>query len=158
MTVADCNLLVFLQMRWNNQDVKIFWKFCSHIKSDAQHLYCFSAALFVYSCYQTPTGKNSLITCKMKLNQFISGIISEIIFAWGWSQWLQNMFSSLRGCSPLEFAAVWYVVCLSTVCERENKEGEMLQFFFSLSICSFYSVHQVQAKWCHYTNTESGSL
>lgn len=46
----------------------------------------------------------------------------------------------------MESAAVWHIVRLSTVCERGNKEGKMLQFFSSLSVCSFYSLHQVQAK------------
>lgn len=84
MTVADCNLLVILRIRWKNQDVKMFWNFCPHIKSHAWHstARCFSATFFVYLCYHSPTGKNSLISSKMKLNQFISGIL----FAWDWSQ------------------------------------------------------------------------
>lgn len=149
---------------------KIFWNFCLHIKNDAKHsiTYCFCATFVL----PVTIRKNSLISCKMRFNQFVSGIVSGIIsgivFAWDQSQWLGNIFSSLRGCSPKESATVCRVVCpttgcerekhLSIVCERENKQGKILQSFSSPSTCNFCSLHQVQAKWSHYTNTESGSL
>jgi len=83
MTMAGCGLLVILQIRWNNKAVKIFWNFCPRIKNDARHsiAYCLSATFFAYSCYQSLTGKNSFISSKTELNQFVGGILSGIVFA-----------------------------------------------------------------------------